>query len=385
MTYELKVASDNGNSTIKETIRSEETKVTVIQPSLIKPILTLPNFAETAEENAVNNLYDNLIVNITSSALKIGGLYAVGKKAQKLGGARNMNIHIGKKHKDDLPVVASLAMIAARAVQLDYKSKENLSNEIEVEVEYSSALPAIEYSTEAAKHLEDRFKDGVHIVQVYAVKKPVTVRITFSKCKVTQEGNPAVFALISGDEDLLSDYNKQYTKRTNLEFQHEKILTIDIGDGTTELIYTVNGKPVVEYCRGLKNGVGHAADEANKLLEQTLDLELHMNRQDFMQAVLDNDNHFHADAQLSMTRATEIKAMDLLTEVQDVFQNVIKGDATIFMVIGGGSATFRSALYDDLLEYANDNDVKLLWIPEKHAALINMIGLDFLNQKLFFK
>lgn len=385
MVYKIKTASDNGNSTIKETIRSEESKVTVIQPSLIKPLLTAPAFPETNEETAVANLHDNLIVNITSNALRIGGLYAVGKKAQKLGGARNMNIHVGKKHKDDLPVVASLAMIAARAVQIDYKAKGSLSNEIEVEVEYSSALPAIEYSVEAAKHLEERFKDGTHIVQVYAVKQPVTVRLTFSGCKVTQEGNPAVFAIVSGDEDLLIDYNKHYTKRSNVDFQHEKILTIDIGDGTTELIYTVNGKPVVEYCRGLKNGVGHAADEANKLLEQTLDLELHMNRQDFMQAVLDNDNHFHADAQLSMTRATEIKSMDLLTEIQDVFQTVVKGDVTIFMVIGGGSATFRSALYDDLLEYANDNDVKMLWIPEKYAALINMLGLDFLNQKLFFK
>lgn len=385
MVYTYKAAFDNGNSSVKGIIRNKETKSTEVQPSLVKPILTLPAFTETSVDNAVANLFDNLIVNITSNALKIGGLYAVGTKAQKLGSARNMNIHVGKKHKDDIPVIASLSMIAAKAVQDDFKEKGSLSSEIEAEVCYSSALPAIEFTPETAKFLEERFTENSHVVQVYAMKKPVTVRLTFKKVKITQEGNPAVFAIISGDEELLADYNKNYESKINRDFQKEKILTIDIGDGTTELIYTVNGKPITEYCKGLQNGVGHAADEANKLLEKTLDLEMHMKRQDFMNAVLDTDNHFNADAQLSMTRATQIKAMDLLVDIQETFQNTLKGDATIFLVIGGGAATFRSALYDDLLEYGKDNDVKLLWVPDKYAALINVLGLDFLNQKLFFK
>lgn len=378
------VASDNGNSTIKEIINGEFNTYKEIQPSLIRPILTLPTFAETDENKSVADLFDNLIVNVTSPSIKLNGLYAVGKKAQKMGGARNMNIFVGKKHKDDIPLIASFAMIAAKGVQEYYQQKNELPDVLDVEIEYSSALPALEFTPETARFLQNRFLKEQHIVQIYATKDPVLVNLKFIAAKVTQEGNPAVFAVVSGDEELLVDYNKLYEPKSNEEFAHEKIITIDIGDGTTELIYTINGKPIVEYCRGLKNGVGHAAEEASLHMQQTLNLQLDLTRQDFMKAVLDKNNHLHSEAKMSMIHATQVKAFDLLTEVQNMYQNIVKGDATLFLVIGGGSSTFHDALHDELKEYADDNDVKMLWIPAPRAATINVEGLDFLNKKIFF-
>lgn len=385
MGYKYRSSLDNGNSSAKARIRNENGVEKIHQKSLVKPFLTLPTFSETSLATAVANLYDNMIVHVTSPSVKLNGLYAVGEKARKLGKARNMNIHIGKKHTDDIPVIMGLSIIACKAVRDDFKEKEELSKEIDVEVEYSSALPATEFTPENAKFFEKRLLNGPHIVDVYATSHPVTVRITFKEVKVTQEGNPAVFAIVSGEESLLDDYNNIYSPAVNSDFQFEKILSIDIGDGTTELVYTVNGKPITEWCKGVRNGVGHAADEANKLLEENLSLELRMNRQEFMDAVLDESNKIHSDAQYAMSQATAIKSQELLDEIQDMYQDVLKGDVGVFAVFGGGAATFRSALYEDLLEYANANDVKLLWIPDKYAAFINVLGLDFLNEQLFFK
>lgn len=387
MTFQYIVASDNGNSTIKQVINGEYNTYKEIQPALIKPMLTLPTFPETDEEKSVANLFDNLIVNITSPAVKLGGFYAVGKKAQKIGGARNMNIFVGKKHKDDIPLIASFAMIAGKGVQEYYEKNAEFPDSLDIEIAYSSALPALEFTPETAKYLENRFAKEKHIVQVYVTKKPTLVNLKFTDVKVTQEGNPAVFAIINGDKVLLKDYIELYKNEQNIKnenFANKKIITIDIGDGTTELIYTINGKPIVEYCRGLKNGVGHATQEASLHMQQTVNLQLDLTRQDFMKAVLDNRNHLHSEAKFSMTQATQVKAFDLLTEIQNMYQNIVKGDATIFLVIGGGSSTFKDALYDDLKQYAEDNNVKLLWIPTKYAATINVEGLDFLNKKIFF-
>lgn len=45
---------------------------------------------------------------------------------------------------------------------------------------------------------------------------------------------------------------------------------MDIGDGTTEYIYTINQKPVLGNCTGERQGIGHALEKACKLLNKNV-------------------------------------------------------------------------------------------------------------------
>ncbi|PEM59939.1 hypothetical protein CN613_28190, partial [Bacillus pseudomycoides] len=50
-------------------------------------------------------------------------------------------------------------------------------------------------------------------------------------------------------------------------FSKKKILHADIGDGTTEYIYTDGLNPIPDSCTGERRGIGHALLEAISLLQ----------------------------------------------------------------------------------------------------------------------
>src|SRR5699024_10903468 len=113
-----------------------------------------------------------------------------------------------------------------------------------------------------------------HIVILYIGDKSVTVKLTFEKTKVTQEGVPALYALIESDKSILDDYNQFYKKEPAIEpeeLHDKKFLHVDIGDGTTEYIYTVGLNPVNDACSGERRGVGHATEEATKILKEEME------------------------------------------------------------------------------------------------------------------
>jgi len=384
MKYRL--ATDVGNSTSKNIIFSYETgkKTAMKLKSVIAPMLVLPTFSEDDETQAVANLVNNLVVHITSQSVPVG-LYAVGEKAIKVPGNRNMNIRTGSKHKHDIPVVMPLATIAAKAVQDHYASEQTLPNELDVTVNYSSAIPAREFTPEIARELESRLR-GNHIVTVYATSKPVKVNVNFEGVRVTQEGIPATYAIVEGGDALLSEYRKKYDAITvNKDYAKKKLLLVDIGDGTTEFVYVANGKPDTDLSDGDRFGVGHAAEAAKKLFDQETKTNIKMNRQQYMDAVLDTTHHYHKDAKHALEMANIQQAHSIAEFVQDMFLDTLAGNVDEIVVLGGGSATFKNALQPLLYSFAEEVNSKVLWIPEKFAPNLNAIGLDILNEKAFYR
>lgn len=381
-----RVATDVGNSTSKSIIYSATTRKSIAtkQKSVIAPMLTLPTFSEDDEAQAVVNLTNNLVVHITSQSVPVG-LYAIGEKANKMPGNRNMNIRTGEKHKHDIPVIMPLATIAANAVQDYYKEHSKLPNELDVTAEYSTAIPAREFKPEIARALESRLT-GDHIVTVYATSNPVKVNLKISQSKVVQEGIPAVYAIVEGPEALLSEYHSDYNSETiNKDYAKKKLLIVDIGDGTTEFVYIVNGKPDTDLSDGDRLGVGHAAAAAKKLFDELTATNISMNRQQYMDAVLDETHHFHADAVSAMNMANIQQAEQISEFVQEMFLDRLAGNVDEIVVLGGGSATFKIALYPMLKHFAESVDARVLWIPEKFAPSLNAVGLNILNEKVFYR
>lgn len=385
-----RIGADVGNSSTKSVIRlmDENPKPKAMkQKTLISPNVTIPSVTEDNLETSVNNLSNNMIAHINSKSIKRPSTFAIGEKATSVGRVkRNMNITIGDKHKNDIPIVMVLGMIATKAVQDYYQSNNEIPQDINVSVEYSTALPAREYDPSVAQTFENRFLVETHVVDIYVNAKPVTVRITFEKAKVTQEGVPAVYALIEGGEKLLTEYHKTYGNDIlNKDFKNRKLLLVDIGDGTTEFIYMVNGKPVNDLCDGKRFGVGHAADVAKKLFDEEVQVDIAMTRQQFMQVVFDKDHHFHDKANSSMEDAKVEQAEMILEQITDMFLNTLSGNVDDIVVFGGGSAAFREDLYEDLKNFTDSVNSRTLWVPKEMAPSLNAIGLDILNQKVFFK
>ncbi|MED3731098.1 ParM/StbA family protein [Geobacillus stearothermophilus] len=378
----LVVANDIGNSETKMIVNDTLIK----QPSVVKRLLSKPNVMETNVEKNIANLLDELIVHVTSNAMKRSGLYFIGKRANMTADkVENMNIKLGNKSKHDIPVLMTLSMLAARSVQLAYQENQELPPSISVDVSMTTAIPASEYSADQARYLEGRFTSNDHVVIVYVGETPVTVTLHFQTVKVTQEGIPALYALLESENEILKNYNEHYKKQAvPKDFANKRILHVDIGDGTTEYIYTVGMNPVTDVCSGEKRGVGHATEEATQLLKEEVGGFLNLNRQQFMDIFRDPSHHLHDLAVRFMQEARYSQAQRILEDIQEKYSD-IAGNVDVIAVYGGGSIQFKEELYEELLDFANTVHCEVLWIPKKYAVDMNVNGLHVINEKILFK
>lgn len=378
----LVVANDIGNSETKMIVNDTLIK----QPSVVKRLLSKPNVMETNVKKNIANLLDELIVHVTSNAIKRSGLYFIGKRANMTADkVENMNIKLGNKSKHDIPVLMTLSMLAAQSVQLAYQENQELPPSISVDVSMTTAIPASEYSADQARYLEGRFTSNDHVVIVYVGETPVTVTLHFQTVKVTQEGIPALYALLESENEILKNYNEHYKKQAvPKDFANKRILHVDIGDGTTEYIYTVGMNPVTDVCSGEKRGVGHATEEATQLLKEEVGGFLNLNRQQFMNIFRDPSHHLHDLAVRFMQEARYSQAQRILEDIQEKYSD-IAGNVDVIAVYGGGSIQFKEELYEELLDFANTVHCEVLWIPEKYAVDMNVNGLHVINQKILFK
>ncbi|MYL43981.1 ParM/StbA family protein [Virgibacillus salexigens] len=381
---ELKVASDIGNSETKMIFGENDL---FRQPSVIKRLFNKPDITETDIERIVNNLLDELVANVSSNAIKRDGLYLIGKRANITADkVENINIKLGNKHKHDIPIITTLSMISARAIQLSYKENKHIPTNITLNVSMTSAIPASEYNTKKANLLQDRFLNDEHVVIVYVGEKAVTVKLTFERVKVLQEGVPALYALMESDKDILKYYNKQYKKEsTPKDFKNQKILHADIGDGTTEYIYTVGLNPVNDACSGERRGVGHATEEATKLLKDEVGGNLNINRQQFISILRDSTHKLHELADRFMQEARYLQSQLILEDIQEKYMANTAGNVDIIAVYGGGSIQFKDDLYEELVAFANEVHCEVLWIPMQYAVDMNVKGMQVLNNKVLFK
>ncbi|MGP3788235.1 ParM/StbA family protein [Paenibacillus sp. 1A_MP2] len=386
-----RVITDFGNSKVKMKIDGER----IEQPSVIKRLYSAEPVTETDLDKNIANLFQELLVNISSPSIKRSGFYAVGIRGNMdATSSENMNIKLGKKSKHDIPVIMNLSMTAAHAVEQYYKQNKKLPEKIEIEANLTGAIPASEYTSEVAKKFEERFagkEDSpiVHVVIVYVGTNTVTVTIKYAKAKITQEGIPALYALIEAPELILSKFKKLYKddpKRngmTQRDFLGLKGLGVDIGNGTSEYIHSRGVNAVLQNCHGEKRGVGHAAEVASKLLEEELNGYVKINRQRFDEIMQDPQDNYHELAEKFMDEAQYGEANKIFEDIQERY-SVIGGDIDFVMVFGGGSITFEKDLYPSLIEFAEDTKIMILWIPEEFAIDMNLNGLEILHNKVFF-
>lgn len=384
---EFMVASDNGHSSTKMIVSNAAGEETlIIQPSVVAPLLTRPKSAEADEKSAVTNLLDNMVVGINSPVIEMGGLYAVGNKASRLSNTpRNIDIQYEDKASNDIPLIMSLSLIACEGVQQYFDKHQEIPQMLEVQATYSAAIPAREYTPSIAKEIEMRYQENSHVVDVYVGEYQVTVTVNFPRTKITQEGNPAVYALAEASPTILEEYNKRYgTDLKNADLLNKKILIIDIGDGTTEWIYLVSGNPVEDFSKGERVGVGHSVELALPLFNELTKIEHNLNRQDFMQIIKNKEHKYRNKAMEAVNRANLEQVRGVLSTTRTQIVHKIKLDLDIVVVTGGGSIVFKNHLEEKLYKLCDELNVTVLWSPEELATTMNVEGSNNLNKHVFF-
>jgi len=380
----MRTVADIGNSELKMMINGELVK----QQNVNKRIFGRVKNKEGSLQQSVANLMDEICVHVTSDAIERDGKFYVGYRAAHSNGKPDaLDIELGDKHKRDLPVVNVLSVMASKAVQTIYNEVGELPKNIEIPASLILAIPASEYEPAKARFLESRFMDNEHVVIVYLGEEKVTVQITFEIVRVTREGVPALYAIFEGNSDMFTDFSKLYDLE-NIDgqyFKDKKVLHADIGDGTSEYIYSDGLNPVPDACWGEKRGIGHAIEGAIKLLQEEYEGGVDINRQQFSELVTDSNDKKHDKAVEFLEETRYMQAQGIYNDIEKSYIYKTSSKAEVLAVYGGGSIALKDDLYKKALEFCKINDIQLLWIPQKYATEMNVRGMEILSDKLVSK
>jgi len=387
MSYHFLVGNDNGNSEHDLVIDGR----LVQQPNVNCRVDELPWREEQAPESFVPQLQDQLVVTVDSPAAR-PGMYYVGKFALESGEIiDNLQIGIDLKSDMDLPIINTLAQIAAVAVQKAYEEEKTIPPQIDVEVDMAAALPVTQHTDETSARFEKRFTAGLHHVTVHLGLQRVAVKVTFPFVKVVPEATPVIFTLqkdASGnwrEGDIFADFEAAYElgkKFNGSFFKDKRILHVDIGDGSTEYPITEGNRFLRQFVHGSHHGAGYAIEEA--LQEFNRLIHLPDSPRQFFSDVIKNPNHkYHA-------RALKTLRLPLESQVRQIVQHVKKqltkarNEIDLICVYGGGSILMRTILYPYLKELCDEREIKLLYIQPDYAVQLNAMGLDaFVRGKIY--
>ncbi|MFD2614705.1 hypothetical protein [Paenibacillus gansuensis] len=349
----------------------------------------------------LKNIYENLAVSIVSPVLRTG-LYLVGRYALKTVGENVTSLYVkgnNAKSDQDVPYVTTFAAIAARAVEEAYaegKSPETL----EVEVDMAAALPVKQHTPANVDKMKEKFMNGTHSVTVHLGRtKQVEVKIKFAYVHILQEGTPPVFALQMDKDgnwrtgsyeggtatDLFAEFANTYKLDGEVDgslLDGNSILHLDLGDGTSDTPFTRGDLVDKDFCSGINHGVGHAIGDA---IDDLLSLAPHafnsISRQqysDILRSQFTQKPHkFISEALQAFRPHIENQVTQIIKHISDQVLKIGANDIDILAVYGGGSILMRDYLEPKLLELAERNRFKLLYVPAQYAVTLNAEGLDF--------
>jgi len=379
--YCFVVGNDNGNS--EHAVMVDGSMIT--QPNVNCKADKLPwsDYSKCAE-GFMDNLYEQMVVTVNSPACR-PSIYKVGEFALRSGEiVENMQVGVDLKSESELPVVNTLAVIAACAVKKAYEEEKALPDKIEIRVDMATALPVRQHTKENSLVFRNKFMGNKHFVTVHLGASRVDTEIVFDFVKVVPEGTPVIFALQSMDKEFFTDFNGKYNlKADGKYFSGKRVLHVDIGDGTTEYPITEGQGILSQHIEGSYNGVGHALEESINEFNRLINLP--ESPRQFFSDVLKNKNHkYYGKAVSTIKTPLERQAMKIMSHITGQL-NRIRNEVDVIAVYGGGSILMRQFLFSRLDALCNEREIKLLYVPESYATLLNAIGLDIFARGGIFK
>lgn len=382
MTYNMVVENDNGNSSQKVFVDGEY----FLQPNVYGIIHTSLPETDASLEEAIATLHKNIHVRIDTKVLGEPQRYLIGYSAlQGISGVilENMDVLNPQKHKEKLPLINTLGLVAVKSVQKHFKvtGKVEDKENIEVEVDMFTALPVSTYTTKNAELFKQLFMSDTHEVKVFVKNISINVKVKFRFVDVLREGVPPMFALITDgedgyrDDDMFDEFRSMYKleEMDGSYLEDKRVFHMDIGDGTLESLLTETFSVVQNSAKGFKFGMGQALEAARVKMEEEFEQEF--TRQEISQFIQGKGNKRYVNAAKVNFHNAKVQLADKIVATLDARLTELKHDTEILAVYGGAAIELKDVLFEKLKEYCKPYFIELLYVPAPYAVEMNVRGM----------
>lgn len=350
--------------------------------------------SEKEKLSYLSDMINHMDVTVSSSAVKTQGRFLLGTAAVKSSlpmRAFDVNDFTGKSD-NDLSIILTLGMIAAQRVALAVKNDEDLSEQLNAEVNMTTALPVSEGKKNGiVDSYINKYVNSKHTVVFHNLKDPITVSLTFNKVYVALEGEVAQLYIQNSDIKLKGLIKKDFAKNypelaTEIEVTDlvkiKNLLGIDIGEGTTDLVVIKDGKANAVSSTSLPTGYGNALQDAIDVLQtQNMNFEARSQLQDLSQDVSPL-----AKRMQNKVRQTVFEQLapfaDKIVEAASKTMRKAGANVEVLYVYGGGSipmleqTELRQKLAQKMKDFSGGIDVPVIWIDKSYAQILNEKGLE---------
>lgn len=351
--------------------------------------------SEKEKLSYLSDMINHMDVTVSSSAVKTQGRFLLGTAAVKSSlpmRAFDVNDFTGKSD-NDLSIILTLGMIAAQRVALAVKNDEDLSEQLNAEVNMTTALPVSEGKKNGiVDSYINKYVNSKHTVVFHNLKDPITVSLTFNKVYVALEGEVAQLYIQNSDIKLKGLIKKDFAKNypelaTEIEVTDlvkiKNLLGIDIGEGTTDLVVIKDGKANAVSSTSLPTGYGNALQDAIDVLQtQNMNFEARSQLQDY----LFQDVSPLAKRMQNKVRQTVFEQLapfaDKIVEAASKTMRKAGANVEVLYVYGGGSipmleqTELRQKLAQKMKDFSGGIDVPVIWIDKSYAQILNEKGLE---------
>ena len=393
----MNVANDLGYGSVKAKVNDTKIHFPSVlalqrEQDIAKPV----EFDSEKEKlSYLSDMINHMDVTVSSSAVKTQGRFLLGTAAVKSSlpmRAFDVNDFTGKSD-NDLSIILTLGMIAAQRVALAVENDEDLSEQLNVEVNMTTALPVSEGKKNGiVDSYINKYINSKHTVVFHNLKDPITVSLTFNKVYVALEGEVAQLYIQNSDIKLKGLIKKDFAKNypelaTEIEVTDlvkiRNLLGIDIGEGTTDLVVIKDGKANAVSSTSLPNGYGNALQDAIDVLQtQNMNFEARSQLQDY----LSQDVSPLAKRMQNKVRQTVFEQLapfaDKIVEAASKTMRKAGANVEVLYVYGGGSipmleqTELRQKLAQKMKDFSGGIDVPVIWIDKSYAQILNEKGLE---------
>lgn len=393
----MNVANDLGYGSVKAKVNDTKIHFPSVlalqrEQDIAKPV----EFDSEKEKlSYLSDMINHMDVTVSSSAVKTQGRFLLGTAAVKSSlpmRAFDVNDFTGKSD-NDLSIILTLGMIASQRVASAVENGEDLSEQLNAEVNMTTALPVSEGKKNGiVDSYINKYVNSKHTVVFHNLKDPITVSLTFNKVYVALEGEVAQLYIQNSDIKLKGLIKKDFAKNypelaTEIEVTDlvkiKNLLGIDIGEGTTDLVVIKDGKANAVSSTSLPTGYGNALQDAIDVLQtQNMNFEARSQLQDY----LSQDVSPLAKRMQNKVRQTVFEQLapfaDKIVEAASKTMRKAGANVEVLYVYGGGSipmleqTELRQKLAQKMKDFSGGIDVPVIWIDKSYAQILNEKGLE---------
>lgn len=337
---------------------------------------------------------EHMDVTVSSPAVTTQGRFLVGRSASESPlplSAFDVSDFSGKS-EEDLSLILTLSMIAAKRVKEAYQNGEDLTETLKANVVMATALPVSEIKrNNIANTYKERYLKGVHGVTFHNFGTPINVSLTFKEVYVMPEGETAQFYIANSTDSkfkksIEKDFKEHYPDMKDVSVEDlttsGNVVGIDIGEGTTDIVVLVDGKADGLSSNSLEVGYGNVLQEAIEALQmQRFNFSERAKLQEFLAKPSTGLNKARKQKVESIVQYQFTPFVNSITNATSAVMRKANSSTEVVFVYGGGSipmkeqSDLRQRLSEKMKAFSGGFDIPVVWIDKEYAQLMNLNGL----------